>query len=188
MEKFAAIDFETANGKRTSVCSIGVVIVENGILTDSFYSLICPRPNFYTSWTTAVHGLTYFDTANAPDFPEVWLQIAPRLEGLPLVAHNSPFDKGCLAAVHELYDMPYPDYLFFCTYRLARKEYPFLENHQLHTVSAYCGYELADHHHALADAEACAHIAVTLMRKHCVEQLSALQQKLIAYNRRKSVR
>lgn len=24
---FAAIDFETANGKRTSVCSVGVVIV-----------------------------------------------------------------------------------------------------------------------------------------------------------------
>ena len=27
MKNFAAIDFETANGKRTSVCSVGVVIV-----------------------------------------------------------------------------------------------------------------------------------------------------------------
>ena len=184
MEKFAAIDFETANGKRSSVCSIGVVIVDDGILSDSFYSLIRPRPNFYTYWTTAIHGITYYDTQDAPEFPQVWSQIAPRLEGIPLVAHNSPFDKGCLAAVHELYGMPYPDYPFYCTCRMARKEYPFLENHQLHTVSAYCGYELACHHHALADAEACAHIAVTLMRKHAVEELSVLQQRLVGACRR----
>ena len=31
MENFAAIDFETANEQRTSVCSVGVVIVRNGI-------------------------------------------------------------------------------------------------------------------------------------------------------------
>ena len=32
MRNFAAIDFETANGKRTSVCSVGVVliIIRNG--------------------------------------------------------------------------------------------------------------------------------------------------------------
>ena len=36
---------------------------------------------------------------------------------------------------------------------------PDLENHQLQTVAAACGYELEDHHHALADAEACAWIA-----------------------------
>lgn len=30
MKDFAAIDFETANGKRTSVCSVGIVIVRNG--------------------------------------------------------------------------------------------------------------------------------------------------------------
>ena len=30
MRNFAAIDFETANGKRTSVCSVGIVIVKDG--------------------------------------------------------------------------------------------------------------------------------------------------------------
>ena len=30
MENFAAIDFETANKERTSVCSVGVVIVREG--------------------------------------------------------------------------------------------------------------------------------------------------------------
>ena len=164
MKDFAAIDFETANGKRTSVCSVGVVVVRGGEMTDSFYSLIRPRPNFYSLFTTAIHGLSYEDTAQAPDFADVWKQIAPRIEGLPLVAHNSPFDEGCLKAVFDLYGMPYPGYTFYCTCRASRRIFGRrLPNHQLHTVSAACGYELENHHHALADAEACARIALKLL-------------------------
>ena len=58
MKDFAAIDFETANGKRTSVCSVGVVVVRGGEVTDTFYRLIRPRPNYYSRFTTAIHGLT----------------------------------------------------------------------------------------------------------------------------------
>ena len=47
MTDFAAIDFETANGQRSSVCSVGIVIVRNGVVADSFYSLIRPEPNYY---------------------------------------------------------------------------------------------------------------------------------------------
>ena len=174
MERFAAIDFETANGQRSSVCSVGIVLVENGEITDSIYSLIRPRPNFYTRWTTAIHGLSSADTLDADDFPVVWEGIAPQLEGMPLVAHNSPFDEGCLKAVHSLYGMSYPDYTFYCTCRLSRRQYPSLVNHQLHTVSAHCGYNLANHHHALADAEACAKIALKLMEEKGVSCLCDL--------------
>ena len=99
MKDFAAIDFETANGRRSSVCSVGIVIVRNGEIVDRFYSLIRPRPNYYTEWTTAIHGLDYYDTDYEENFPEVWAKIADRLMGLPLVAHNKPFDESCLKAV-----------------------------------------------------------------------------------------
>ena len=46
MTDFAAIDFETANGQRSSVCSVGVVVVREGMVVDSFYSLIKPEPNY----------------------------------------------------------------------------------------------------------------------------------------------
>ena len=46
MRDFAAIDFETANNERTSVCSVGVVIVRDGAIVDSYYSLIQPEPNY----------------------------------------------------------------------------------------------------------------------------------------------
>lgn len=164
MEKFAALDFETANWSRTSICSVGVVVVESGEITDKFYSLIHPRPDYYSRQCTKIHGLTREDTDEAPEFPTVWREIIPMIKGLPLVAHNSVFDEGCLKAVHALHEMPYPDYRFYCTYRLARKHIKGLENYQLHTVAAYCGYNLENHHHALADAEACAEIAIKVLQ------------------------
>ena len=39
MEKFAAIDFETANWQQTSVCSVGIVVMNRGVIEDRFYSL-----------------------------------------------------------------------------------------------------------------------------------------------------
>ncbi len=159
MNDFAAIDFETANNMPSSVCSVGVVVVRDGLFADSFYALIQPEPNYYTYWCSRVHGLTRADTEEAPVFPFVWERIQPLIEGLPLVAHNKAFDEHCLKAVFKVYQMDYPDYVFYDTLRAARRCFPYLANHQLQTVAAECGYQLTLHHNALADAEACAWIA-----------------------------
>ena len=162
MQTFAAIDFETANQHPSSVCSVGIVIVRNGIITNKIYRLIRPEPEWYSF--TQVHGLTAEDTAKEQVFPFVWKEIEPKIAGLPLVAHNSRFDEGCLRAAHKIYQMDYPDYEFHCTCRASRKVFgKSLPNHQLHTVSAHCGFDLTNHHHALADAEACAEIAMKIL-------------------------
>ncbi len=70
MKDFAAIDFETANNERSSVCSVGIVIVRDGEIVDSFYSLIQPEPNYYNYWCSQVHGLCHEDTDDAPVFPK----------------------------------------------------------------------------------------------------------------------
>lgn len=163
MQDFAAIDFETANECPSSVCSVGVVVVRGGEVVDSFYSLIHPEPEYYQWFCQRVHGLCPEDTEDAPVFPYVWEKIEPLIEGLPLVAHNSRFDEGCLKAVFQVYQMDYPDYEFHDTLAASRKHFGrSLPNHQLHTVSEACGYILENHHHALADAEACAAIALAI--------------------------
>lgn len=163
MENFTAIDFETANQYKSSVCSVGAVFVRNGEIVDKFYSLIQPEPNFYTYFCTRVHGLTQEDTENAPVFPVVWQQIEKKLDGFPLVAHNKAFDENCLKACFKTYRMDYPDYEFYCTLKTSRKKMPDLVNHQLHIVAAEFGYNLENHHHALADAEACAIIGINIL-------------------------
>lgn len=163
MENFAAIDFETANGCRSSICSVGVVVVRDGEMSDSYYSLVRPEPNYYAWFCQRVHGLGPADTDGASLFPEVWAEVAPLVEGLPLVAHNKMFDEGCLRAAMQVYRMDWPDYRFYCTLQASRRKLRQLPNHQLHTVASACGFRLEHHHHALADAEACAAIAIQLL-------------------------
>lgn len=156
MKDFAAIDFETANGYSHSVCSVGIVIVRDGVIADTIYRLIHPTPNYYNPKFVEIHGLTRELTDPAPKFPEVWAEIAPKIEGLPLVAHNSRFDEGCLKAAFSHYNLPYPGYKFYCTYRKSRRAFGYrIPNHRLPTVAKACGYDLRNHHNAIADAEAC---------------------------------
>ena len=164
MNTFVALDFETANQCRSSVCSIGLVFVENSKITQTYYHLIKPTPNYYASICTQVHGLSRKDTEEAPLFPEIWAEILPQIKNLPLVAHNSSFDESCLRAVLAHYELPQHTNSFFCTLQAARKHLPQLVNHKLDTVSAHFGFDLKQHHHALADAEACAHIALELFK------------------------
>ena len=35
MQDFVAIDFETANGRRSSVCRVGIVVVRGGEIVDN---------------------------------------------------------------------------------------------------------------------------------------------------------
>ena len=162
MLNFAAIDFETANNERSSVCSVGIVIVRDGKIVDKFYSLIKPEPEYYNYWCSQVHGLSLDDTMEAPVFPDVWAQIEPMIEGLPLVAHNKAFDESCLKAVFRVYQMDYPDYEFHCTCIASRKVWPEGPDNR-DIIAARCGYDLENHHHALADAEACAAIALHIL-------------------------
>lgn len=162
MKNFVAIDFETANHNRSSVCSVGLVFVENGIIVDTYYSLIKPIPNYYNSLNTDIHNLTFLDTFEAKSFHELWDDISRRIGNKPIVAHNVSFDKSCLLAVLNSYNLAMPSHTFYCTYKKAKEVVPNLPSYKLTNVAAHFGYELNNHHNALADAEACAHIAMNV--------------------------
>lgn len=179
MKDFIAIDFETANECPSSVCSIGAVLVRDGEIVKSFYSLIRPEPDYYKWFCQQVHGLGPEDTDEAEVFPYVWRRLRDTLledidilsedtmddpSAVPLVAHNAGFDSRCLKKVFGCYRMDYPEFVFHDTLAASRRHFgKCLENHQLQTVAAACGYDLTNHHHALADAEACACIAIKIL-------------------------
>lgn len=162
MDSFIAIDFETSNYKRTSICSVGMVFVENKKIVDKHYALIKPKPNFYIPEFVDIHGINYWDTLNKDTFDVFWETILPRIGNLPLVAHNRSFDFSCLKAVIEAYNLPPFENDFHCSLIQSRKLVPKLENHKLPTVAKHFGYHLENHHNAIADAEACAVISINL--------------------------
>lgn len=154
-KSFIAIDVETANFEPTSICSIGAVKVENGVVVDRRYSLVCPEPNYYTWRCSAVHGLSDADTFDAPSFGTVWSEWQPWLEGYRLIAHNASFDSRCIRSACRLYGLDEPSD-WGCTLRAARKVIPrhVLPSKSLDSLCDFFGICLDNHHNALADAEA----------------------------------
>ena len=55
---FIAIDFETANEKRASACSLGLVIVKEGQIVDKRYYLIKPKELRFNPMNTRIHGIS----------------------------------------------------------------------------------------------------------------------------------
>lgn len=55
---FTAIDFETPHGKRWSICQVGFVWVENGLITDELSILVKPPNNFYWDRFIDIHHIT----------------------------------------------------------------------------------------------------------------------------------
>ena len=159
---FTAIDFETANAKRTSACSIGLVKVENGVIVAEKSFLIKPQPNFFYASFIDIHHITQAMVKDAPLFGELWPDIREMIEDTELlVAHNASFDMSVLRACLELEMIRsyLPPHL--CTVRLSKQHLPFLYNHKLNTVCEYFDIEL-DHHEALSDARGCANILLRL--------------------------
>lgn len=154
---FVAIDFETANSNRTSICSMGLAFVENGRIVNDMEYLIKPYPFEFNPYNVKVHGITENDVKNALCFHEVWEHIYPLLQDKVLVAHNASFDMSVLRQTLEHYKVKVPGFDFFCTYQLSKKAFPTLASHRLDVVSTYCNISF-NHHNARSDARACAEI------------------------------
>lgn len=156
---FTAIDFETANYNHTSICQIGLVVVENNEVVHQFSSLIKPEPNYFLKRFTDIHGIDFEDTKEAPTFADLWKTIAPFLEGKTIVAHNASFDISVLEASLRHYNLSLTSYTKLCSCQLGRKAFPKLTNHKLSTISGYLGIPL-NHHDAASDAYASAMITI----------------------------
>ncbi len=150
LNSYTAIDFETAHGKRWSICQVGLVRVENQIITDQLSILVQPPDNYYWNNFIDIHGISPDQTADAPTFDKIWGQIVPFIKNQNVVAHNGfAFDFHCLKQTLEYYGISTPEFTGHCTYRIFRDN-----------LASLCGeYNIPlNHHDALSDAKACAEL------------------------------
>lgn len=162
MSVFVAIDFETADREADSACSVGLVRVENGIVTKTAVELIQP-PRFFFEFTH-IHGIEWSHVADKPPFKDVWPKLAPLLNGADfMAAHNAPFDNGVLTACCAAAGIPKPAHRFVDTVRLARDTWKIYPT-KLPNVCEKLGIEL-NHHEALSDALACAKIVIAAQKQ-----------------------
>lgn len=155
-ESFTAIDFETAQGKRHSICQVGIVTVENRIITNEVSILVQPPDNYYFYKNIEIHGITPEHTLNAPIFPAVWNKIKHYIQNKTVVAHNGAFDFDCLYKTLAYYNMEQAIYNQQCTYRIYGE-----------SLACLCKkYKISlKHHDALSDAKACAELYLRHLKK-----------------------
>lgn len=159
---FTAIDFETANYDANSACSVGMVKVEEGEIVDEFISLIRPPSREFRF--THIHGLTWEDVQEAPNFKDIWPAMKVFIGSSPfLVAHNAPFDRKVLLSSLEANGIGDTPPEFRCTVQVARHKLK-IKPAKLSNVCDVLGIEL-DHHEALSDARASAQVMIHAYRQ-----------------------
>lgn len=158
MKSFVALDFETAQGYRWSICQVGLVRVENGIITNEINFLIQPPNNYYWQRFIDIHGITPNMTKDALTFDNVWHKLEPFIKGQAVVAHNGlSFDFPVLKKTLDYYGIQTPEYDKHCTYRIFRQN-----------LASLCSqYKISlNHHDALSDAKACAELFLIHLRSN----------------------
>jgi|GEM_PF-207895 len=149
--RFTAIDFETANKKRGSICQIGLATFEDSSLVDSRSWLIKPYNDHFDDINTHIHGINNETVSNAPYFEDIWPDFQEYLQGSLLVAHNASFDISVLRHALDVHSINYPSFDYLCSYLLAKKVWPDLISYKLSYLANTFNFKL-NHHEALSDA------------------------------------
>ena len=159
--RYVAFDVETPNRYNNRMSAIGISVVEDGRIVDSFFSLVDPEQPF--DWfNTQLTGIDGEAVLGAPTFDELWPRIEPILNSGLLVAHNAAFDMGVLKKCLRGYGIQWrPHVKGLCTVLMGRRLLPGI-SHRLGDMCAYYGIDLV-HHRADSDSRACAQILIRYM-------------------------
>ena len=159
--RYIAFDVETPNHFNNRMSAIGITVIDDGQITESFYSLVDPEQPF--DWfNTQLTGISEESVSEAPAFPALWTVIEPMMDSGILVAHSASFDMGVLRRCLCGYEIEWkPNVKGICTVLMGRRLLPD-RSHKLNDMCSYYGIQL-DHHHADSDSRACAEILLRYM-------------------------
>lgn len=156
-QRYIAFDVETPNARNDRMSAIGITVVENRQITDTFYSLVDPEARF-DYFNIQLTGIEPEDVKDAPNFPQLWKMIEPMMASGVLIAHNAPFDMGVLSKCLKAYGIAWkPHAEYACTCAMGRRCYPEFINHKLNTMCHELDIDLL-HHRADSDSTACARL------------------------------
>ena len=100
---FAAVDVETANPSRASICQIGIVQVRDGQIADQWSTLVDPE-TWFDDWNVEIHGIDEDDVQGSPVIPRLEAEIRHRMTGY--VVSHSTFDSVAFERAFERYELP----------------------------------------------------------------------------------
>ncbi len=156
---FFALDVETANSARASICQIGVAGVRADRSIETWVTYVDPQT---TDWScTRILGITQSMVHQAPRLPEVLGLLGQQLENRIIYQHSG-FDRSAIQAGCTLYGIDMPDWSWADSVQVARRAWPELRGyggHGLASLKEALGLSFR-HHDAGEDARAAAMVVI----------------------------
>jgi DNA polymerase III epsilon subunit-like protein len=163
---FAVIDLETTGiyaGGHDRVVEVAIIRADpSGVVIDEYTTLVNPRRDIGPS---PIHGIMAEDVLHAPVFEEIAGDVADRLDGAILAAHNLRFELGFIGAELERCGIALPPMPAVCTLHLAFRICPTLPSRKLGWCCEEAGIRHEDEHNALGDARATAALLSVYLRR-----------------------
>ena len=160
MLTFNAIDVETANADRASICQIGIIHVRNGEIADQWQTLVNPE-DWFDPWNVAIHGIDEGAVKDSPTLPDVHAELRSRLHDAVLVSHTA-FDRVACERAMTRYELEQLEVTWLDSARIARRAWPERygrAGYGLKNVAMDLGVSF-QHHDAQEDARAAAEIVL----------------------------
>jgi len=189
MLTFNAIDVETANADRASICQIGIAHVRDGQIAEHWQTLINPE-DWFDPWNTSIHGIDESAVEESPALPEVRDELRRRLRGSILVSHTS-FDRVAFERAMQRYDLEQLRVTWLDSAKIVRRAWPekfARRGWGLKNVASELGISF-QHHNALEDARAAAEIVLRACRERRIgieEWLSEVNSPIFTTTERKA--
>nr|WEJ75772.1 bifunctional DnaQ family exonuclease/ATP-dependent helicase [Streptococcus suis] len=162
--RYAVVDLEaTGTGTDAKIIQIGIVLVENGEIIDSYATDINPY-ELLDDHIKNLTGITDQQLSQAPDFGQVASTIYDMIGDAIFVAHNVKFDANLLAEAlfFEGYELLTPR---VDTVELSQLFFPTFEKYSLGNIAEHLELGLTKGHTAISDAMATARLLIKIQEK-----------------------
>ena len=157
--RFFALDVETANNDRGSICQIGVACVRPDNSIETWMTYVDPQVDRWVF--TYLHGISAHTVQGAPTFAEVLPVLQNALQGATVYQHSG-FDRSAVSAACGNRGLPIPQWDWRDSVNVARTAWPELRGnggHGLASLKQHLGL-VFDHHDAGEDARAAAEVVL----------------------------
>ncbi|HFI0038148.1 TPA: bifunctional DnaQ family exonuclease/ATP-dependent helicase [Streptococcus suis] len=171
--RYAVVDLEaTGTGADAKIIQIGIVLVENGEIIDSYATDINPY-ELLDDHIKNLTGITDQQLSQAPDFGQVASSIYDMIGDAIFVAHNVKFDANLLAEAlfFEGYELLTPR---VDTVELSQLFFPTFEKYSLGNLAEHLDLGLDQAHTAISDAMATARLLIKIQ-----EKIKSLPQSIV---------
>lgn len=153
MRSFVAVDVETANVRRGSICQIGIVEFEGTQIAKEWVSLVDPE-DFFDPFNIGIHGISEDAVAGAPNLAKVAPVLTEIMTGKAIL-HHGPFDRTAFDQAFSATAINPIECDWIDNTKVVRRTWEQFRTagYNLRNLCDHFGIEL-DHHDALSDARA----------------------------------